>query len=76
MKLLAKEMIVRVNEQVYARFPQIEGARPALRRAPTGANVILTYCRQGCTADGFNFEQVVRVTVTPAGQIVKLSASR
>ncbi len=76
MELLSEEIIAQINQQVYARFPNIHGARPTLKRAPSGTNIILTYRLKSVTEDGFSIEQIVRATVTPAGQLVKVSASR
>ncbi len=76
MELLPKEIIAQVNQQIYRKFPQVQDAPPTLRRAPSGPNVILTYRHTSTTEDGQTIERMVRATVTPDGQVVKISTSR
>ena len=76
MKLLSEGIITQVNQQVYIKFPEVEGVKPAQKRAPSGPNVILTYRRKSTTQDGMAIERVVRATVTPDGHVVKISTSR
>jgi hypothetical protein len=73
---LADEILERINRQVYARFPELDGARAEQKPAPSGPNVILTYRRKCTTEDGFRVERVVRATIAPDGQVVKMSTSR
>jgi hypothetical protein len=76
MELLSKKIIALVNRHVYAKFPEVKGVQPAQKRAPSGSNVILTYRYKLTTEDGYAIERVVRATVTPDGQVIKLSTSR
>ena len=76
MELLSEKTITLVNRRVYAKFPEVKGVRPTQKRAPSGSNVILTYRYKLTTEDGHGIERVVRATVAPDGQVVKLSTSR
>jgi hypothetical protein len=76
MGVLSEEVVTQINQHVYARFPEVEGIQPAQRRAPAGSNVILTYRQKSATEDGLAIERVVRATVTPKGQVIKISTSR
>ncbi len=73
---LADDILERINRQVYTKFPELDGVRPEQRQAPSGPNVILTYRRKCTTEDGFRIERVVRATIAPDGQVVKMSSSR
>ncbi len=75
MELLDKDTLAQVNQRVYQVFPELEGVHPAHKRAPAGPNVILTYRQQSAAEGGLVIERVVRVTVTPEGQVVKISTS-
>ncbi len=76
MELLSQPLLAQINQQIYARFPDMAGASPKQKRAPSGPNIILTYRCQRETPDGLRIERVVRATVTPDGEIVKISTSR
>jgi len=76
MELLAEQVLAQINQHVYARFPEIKDMQPVQKPAPAGPNVILTYRHKDTTEDGFSIERVVRATVTPEGEIVKMSTSR
>jgi hypothetical protein len=76
MGLLSEEVVRQINQQVYRKFPEIKGAQPTQKRAPSGPNVILTYRHELTTEDGQTIERVVRATVAPDGQVVKISTSR
>ena len=73
---LADDILERINRQVYTKFPELDGVRAEQKRAPSGPNVILTYRRKCTTEDGFRIERVVRATIAPDGQVVKMSSSR
>ncbi len=76
MELLSEEMIAQVNQHVYRKFPEVKGARPTQKRAPSGPNIILTYRHKSATEDGQAIERVVRATVAPDGKVVKILTSR
>jgi hypothetical protein len=76
MELLSEEVARQVNQQVYRKFPDIKDAQPTLKRAPSGPNIILTYRREMATEDGQTIKRVVRATVAPDGQVIKISTSR
>ena len=60
---------------VYRKFHDLKGVKPTLRRA--GPNRVYTFKRSVATGGGGpSLQQIVRVTVNPAGHIVKVVASR
>ncbi len=69
-----------VKRQVWAQFPELQGAEPevASRPAPGAAGelLILTFQRQLPLPGGGTLRRLVRATVTPEGEIVKITSSR
>lgn len=60
---------------VYRKFPLLKGTRPSVRRA--GPNRVYTFQSAVTTSPGGpSLRQVVRVTVDPAGSIVKVVVSK
>jgi hypothetical protein len=60
---------------VYRKFRDLKGAKPTVR--PAGPNKVFTFKRSVSTGQGGpSLNQIVRVTVNPAGKIVKVVASR
>jgi hypothetical protein len=60
---------------VYRKFKDLEGVKPSLQRA--GPNRVYTFKRKlDGGPGGARIMQVVRVTISPEGRVLKLVASR
>ncbi len=60
---------------VYRKFHDLKGVKPTVR--PAGPNKVFTFKgRIDTGAGGPKLTQIVKVTVSPAGKIVKVVASR
>jgi len=60
---------------VYRKFKDMDGVKPSLQQA--GPNRVFTFRRSQAVAPGGpRIRQIVRVTVSPEGRIVKVVASR
>ena len=70
-----------INRRVYRDFPDVQGARPTVRRLrnekeEAEPRVLLTYRRRVVTADGRRMTRFVRVLATLKGKILKITTSR
>lgn len=61
-------------DHVYRKFPVLKGTRPKMKKA--GDNRIFTFEKTVRAEGGPALKQIVKVTVNPAGQILKVVASR
>lgn len=64
-----------ICEQVYRRFPEVAGVQPRVQNQP-GDQLLLIFHGSGKTADGRSMPRTVRVVVSPAGKIVKMTTTR
>jgi polyphosphate kinase 2 (PPK2 family) len=64
-----------VCKQVYARFPEVNGAKPKVREQ-TENSYLLIFEGSGTAASGAAIRRTVRAVVTASGKITKLTTSR
>lgn len=64
-----------IYEQVYKRFPEISGVQPRVQNQP-GDQLLLIFQGSARAADGKTIPRIIRVVVSPAGKIVKMTTSR
>ena len=70
-----EKMITTVCKTVYQKYPDVKGIRPKVKAQP-GDATLLIFEAKGTTASGKSIGQTVRVTVSAAGKITKMSTSR
>jgi hypothetical protein len=69
------ETLGKVCAQVYRRFPELAGKTPQVQERP-GEQFLLIFRGKAQAADGRAIAQTVRVVVTAAGKITKVSSSK
>lgn len=67
--------ITAVCKQVYAKFPEVRGAKPKVKEQ-TGETYLLIFEGTGTTASGASIKRTVRAVVNGSGKITKLTTSR
>ena len=67
-----------ICDQVYHRFPEVNGIRPKLQSMSKGATSqhVLIFSTKATAANGKSLPRVVRVVVSSDGKIVKMSTSK
>jgi len=71
-----------VNREIYRKYPEFDGVSPQVQSNSTAqssaqnGSYILTYRRVVVTANNQKMTRVLRVVVTAAGKIQKISTSR
>lgn len=70
-----QQSLASICEQVYRRFPEVAGKQPRVQHQP-GDKLLLIFHSTGKTADGRAISRSVRVVVSAAGKIVKMTTSR
>jgi hypothetical protein len=70
-----RELMKKVCEQIYKRFPDVKGSKPKVRSYDQDQSLLI-FQGQGTTADGRSIPRTVRVVVNPAGKIKKVTTSR
>lgn len=73
--MLNAQTLEKVCEQVYRRYPELAGKKPQVQERP-GEQFLLIFRGEGQAADGRKIAQTVRVVVSAAGKIVKVSSSK
>lgn len=74
-----RSALERVCREVTRSFPELEGARPTLRRQPTPSGetqYLLVFKAQVALPGGRTLARVVRVVADARGGIVRISTSR
>jgi hypothetical protein len=69
------KIIDKINQQVYRKFPAVQGISPKVQAAPED-RIQLVYQGKAKTADGKSLPIIVRVVADSVGKILKLSTSR
>ena len=64
-----------ICKAVYARFPEVKGARPSVQNL-TKTQVLLIFKASVKTANGSAMQRIVRVTASKDGRISKMTTSR
>lgn len=64
-----------ICKQVYTKFPDFKGVRPKVKAQP-GDTTLLVFQAKAETASGQPINRTVRVTVSAAGKITKMTTSR
>ena len=64
-----------VCKQVYAKFPEVNGAKPKVK-AQTEDTFLMIFEGTGTTASGASIRRTVRAIVNASGKITKLTTSR
>jgi hypothetical protein len=75
-----RDAIARVTKQVARTFPEMSGARPAVKTqtAPSGGHeqYLLTFKGKAPLPGGRELTRIVRVVADDRGQILRISTSR
>ena len=69
------KLIEIINKQVYKKFPDFNGLKPALTSRPND-QVLLVYKASAVTADGHAMNRTVRVVADASGEVIKMSTSK
>jgi len=64
-----------VCKQVYAKFPEVNGAKPKVK-PQTEETFLMIFEGTGTAANGAAIRRTVRAVVTASGKITKLTTSR
>jgi len=64
-----------VCKQVYAKFPEVNGAKPKVK-AQTDDIYLLIFEGTGTAVNGASIRRTVRAVVNSSGKITKLTTSR
>jgi hypothetical protein len=70
-----RETMKKVCQQIYRRFPDVEGSKPKVRSYDQDLSLLI-FSGKGTTADGRSIGRTVRVVVNPDGKIKKVTTSR
>ncbi len=73
------DTLARVAKKVTRQFPEMEGAKPSIRkeRTPTGQiQFVLTFRGKASLPGGRTMQRVVRVIVNDSGRVIKMSTSK
>jgi len=70
-----KEVIAKICEKVYKRFPETEKKKPKVKPYDGDLSLLL-FNYKVKTADGLSMSRTVRVIATPKGKIIKMTTSR
>ncbi len=73
--MMNAQALAKACEQVYRRFPGLTGKSPQVQERP-GEQFLLIFRGEAQAADGRKVAQTVRVVVSAAGKIIKVSSSR
>jgi hypothetical protein len=77
-----------IRTQIYRRFPEVEGVKPTIRKQPVPdtykgkksdageRNYLFTFKSHVSGPGGQKIPRYIRVVVTPAGKILKVSTSK
>jgi hypothetical protein len=67
-----------VCEQVYRKYPEVQGVRPKLQPLSKGTVTqhVLIFSSHATSSSGQSIPRVVRVVVNGEGKIVKMSTSK
>lgn len=67
-----------VCEQVYRKYPEVQGIRPKLQPLSKGSvsQHVLIFSSHATSSSGKSIPRVVRVVVNAEGKIVKMSTSK
>jgi len=64
-----------VCKQVYAKFPEVNGAKPKVK-PQTEETFLMIFEGTGTAANGASIRRTVRAVVNASGKITKLTTSR
>jgi hypothetical protein len=70
-----REIMQKVCEQIYKRFPDVKGSKPKVRSYDQNQSLLI-FQAKGTTADGHSIPRTVRVVINPDGKIKKVTTSR
>ena len=80
---LSKEILKKISAKVYKRFPDFQGVKPAVKKRPQDESAeefppgyLLIYRKDVSGPGGQKITRLVRVVVTEAGKIEKISTSK
>ncbi|HNT53123.1 MAG TPA: hypothetical protein PKG95_00305 [Anaerolineaceae bacterium] len=65
--------LVRICQQVARQFPETRGCRPRIQPQTNGTTLIFQV--KAITANGKALPRIIRVNVSPAGKIIKMTTS-
>lgn len=69
------KLIDSVCQQVYRKFPEVDGAKPTVSARPN-AEYLLVFKGSAVTADGHTLPRTVRVVADAKGKVVRMTTSR
>lgn len=64
-----------ICRQVYEKFPEVKGSRPKVKSQGEDSSLLI-FDGKASTPDGKVISRTVRVVVTSAGKITKITTSR
>jgi hypothetical protein len=70
-----QQNLANICEQVYRRFPEVAGKQPRVFPQAEG-QLLLVFHATAKTSDGRALPRTVRVVVSAAGKIVKMTTSK
>ncbi|MBS1250933.1 MAG: hypothetical protein MAG431_02532 [Chloroflexi bacterium] len=83
MAKLEKEILKKISQKVYQRFPDFQGKKPKVKRRPKAENAkefppghLLIYRKEVAGPDGQTITRLVRVVINEEGKIKKISTSK
>jgi hypothetical protein len=72
------EILSKVCAQVYSKYPDVSGVRPKVHAQAKvgGTNHLLIFTGSAKTSSGKTLSRVLRVVVSDAGKIIKVTTSK
>jgi len=70
-----RQTLSSICEQIYRRFPQVTGSKPAVQNRPDG-QFLLIFKGSARAADGRAIPATVRVVANESGKIIKTTSSK
>ncbi|KPL77829.1 hypothetical protein ADN00_08050 [Ornatilinea apprima] len=72
---MEKQLLDKICEQIYRRFPEVNGKKPTVKSQPN-EQVLLVFSAVAKTSDGHSIPRTVRVLVSSNGKVLKTTTSR
>jgi hypothetical protein len=71
---MERKYIENICAQIYRKFPEVNGAQPAVSERPDN-QTLLIFKGSAATTDGHTIQRVVRVVADSNGKILKTTTS-
>jgi acetylornithine/succinyldiaminopimelate/putrescine aminotransferase len=72
---MEKQLLDKICEQIYRRFPEVKGKKPSVKAQPND-QFLLVFSGVAKTADGHSIPRTVRVVAAANGKVIKTTTSR